>query len=89
MAISEIENARNVFVRIVLSELMVAVCMAADDPAAEAKRRARVKLDSADWLAETAPGNDAFKHALLHDFETFWRGVRKEVEERVARDLSA
>lgn len=89
MAKSDLDRAREVFVRIVLSDLMVAACMAADDPVAEAKRRARIKLDSADWLAETAPGNDAFKHALLHDFETFWTGVRKEVEARVARGLSA
>lgn len=80
-------SAQHVTIRLLLSDLYVLRCMGADDPVAEAGRLAGLKLNAADWLAETSPGSDDFKHALLHELETFWSGVQTEVRERVRRGL--
>ena len=73
--------AEHVFTRIVLSDLMVAECMRASDPMAAVQERESVKLGAADHLLDQR--GDELSHAVLHELETFWRGVRAEVAERV------
>lgn len=74
--------AEHVFTRLVLSDLMVDLCMRADDPVAEAKRRAAIRLDALDGAVEKR-GGDELSHRVLDQFETFWPDVLREVEERV------
>lgn len=83
------DNARvageHIFTRIILGELMVAWCMGEEDPVAETLRRRKALLDSADNILDPMPANELFKHRYLHEMETFWETVLREVRARVQR----
>lgn len=73
--------AEHVFTRILLSDLMVELCMQADDPIAEVERRSNLKIGAGyQILAKRA---DNASHLALQQFETFWEGVEQEVRQRV------
>lgn len=73
--------AEHVFTRNVLTDLMVAQCMESTDPIAAVDERSKYKLAAADM--QLAKRVDALSHLVLQETETFWEGVRVEVEARV------
>lgn len=74
-------KAEHIFTRTILTDLMVHQCMEADDPIAAANERAGYKLAAGDALLERKA--DLTAHLFLEQMETFWEGVRREVEARV------
>lgn len=74
----------HMFTRIVLHDLMVDLCMRADDPLAEASQRATINLGVSEGLA-SGDTNKLLSQVVLHEFETFWGQVEREVGQRVAR----
>jgi hypothetical protein len=62
-----------------MHDLMVELCLRKDDPVAEAERRAKLKLDALDEVGATMD-DQLFSQLALHELETFWKGVQREVE---------
>lgn len=77
--------AQHMVIRVLLSDLYVALCMAADDPIAECTRRKGLQLGALDSMLDER--GDWFLHCASHEYETFWQSVEREVRERVDRGL--
>lgn len=73
---------QHMFLRTILSSLMVDRCMEADDPIADATLRAESALIAADAQTDSQ-GADDLSQAYLHEMETFWEWVQREVRARV------
>lgn len=78
--------AEHMVLRTLLNELFVAICMREDDPVAEAKRRGSLSLNALDALAEQ-DADQMFMHSALHEMETFWKSVDRQVQGRVSAGL--
>lgn len=74
----------HMFVRILLHDLMVDLCMRADDPIAEATRRATINLGVTEGISKK-DGTERLTQVVLHEFESFWGQVETEVARRVER----
>lgn len=80
------QAGHHMFLRTILSDLMVERCMQADDPVADAELRAKLKLMVAERQADDR-GADDLSQAYLHEMETFWDWVQREVRARVEEPL--
>lgn len=80
--------AKNMVVRLMLTELMVSLCMATADPVAEVRRRKDLNLGAMDKLLDDDASNELFQHLALHEMETLWTNIEKQVQGRVAAGLS-
>lgn len=77
-------KAGHFFTRTILHDLMVESCLRKDDPLAAVDERAKRKLEALDHIGETME-DQLFSQLALHELETFWSGVRKDVEFYVER----
>lgn len=73
------QKAEHFFTRTILHDIMVEQCMRKDDPLATVDERAKRKLDALDEIGATME-DQLFSQLALHELETFWQGVRKDVE---------
>ena len=80
------QKAEHFFTRTILHDLMVDLCMQKDDPVAAVDERAKRKLDALDEIGATME-DQLFSQLALHELETFWTGVRKDVVFYVERGL--
>ena len=64
---------------ILVRELMVALCLAADDPLAEVAKRSKSSLNALDQVAEMPNHNQTFMQHALHEMEQFWEAVEFSV----------
>src|SRR3546814_2672646 len=71
-------KAEHFFTRSILHDLMVELCMRKDDPLAAVDERAKRKLTALDEVGATLE-DQLFNQLALHEMETFWEGVRRDV----------
>src|SRR3546814_1268694 len=72
-------KAEHFFTRSILHDRMVELCMRKDDPHAAVDERAKRKLTALDEVGATLE-DQLFNQLALHEMETFWEGVRRDVE---------
>lgn len=82
------QKAEHFFTRTILHDIMVELCLRKDDPIREAERRAKLKLDALDEIGATMD-DQLFNQFALHELETFWTGVQREVEFYVEKGWQA
>lgn len=73
--------AEHTFTRIVLADLMAAECMRQTDPLGFVDQRAKAILAAGDTKLDER--GDLLSHLYLHEMETFWEGVREDVQARL------
>lgn len=85
--ISEKRHAQHMVIRVLLTDLYVALCMSTDDPLQDAKRRAKITLGAMDSLLDDDASMEFFTHSAIHEMETFWTAVESKIQARLSAGL--